>query len=60
MVGVCFHRIHLEVSPEAFFFQVFGDEAALYNMEDVQLQDLGQVGEVVITKDDTLFMKVRY
>ena len=39
--------------------QVFGDEASLYNLEDVQVQDLGQVGEVVITKDDTLFMKVR-
>ena len=41
------------------YFQVFGDEAAMYNIEDVQLQDLGQVGEVSITKDDTLFMKVR-
>ncbi len=40
------------------FEQVFGDEAALYNLEDVQLQDLGQVGEVIVTKDDTLFMKV--
>ena len=38
---------------------MFGDEASLYNLEDVQAQDLGQVGEVVITKDDTLFMKVR-
>ena len=37
---------------------VFGDEADMYNIEDIQVQDLGQVGEVTITKDDTLFMKV--
>merc|ERR1719309_1586676 len=36
---------------------VFGDDADMYNLEDVQIQDLGQVGEVTITKDDTLFMK---
>ena len=40
-------------------FQVFGDEANLYNIEDVQSQDLGQFSEVVVTKDDTLLMKVR-
>jgi len=39
-------------------FQVFGDEANLYNIEDVQSQDLGQFSEVAITKDDTLLMKV--
>ena len=38
---------------------MFGDEASLYNIEDVQLQDLGQIGEVIVTKDDTLFMKVK-
>lgn len=29
----------------------------MYKLEDAQLQDLGRVGEVVITKDDTLFMR---
>ena len=38
--------------------QVFGDDAELYKLEDLQVQDLGKVGEVTITKDDTLFMKV--
>ena len=36
---------------------VFGDEANLVKIEDVQLHDLGQVGEVAITKDDTLLLK---
>ena len=30
----------------------------MYKIEDVQLQDLGQAGEVNITKDDTLLMNV--
>ena len=37
---------------------VFGDEASMNNLEDIQLQDFGNVGEVIITKDDTLMMKV--
>lgn len=36
---------------------VFGDDSNLVKLEDVQLSDLGQVGEVVITKDDTLLLK---
>lgn len=36
---------------------VFGDEAELVKIEDVQLSDLGQIGEVSITKDDTLVLK---
>ena len=36
---------------------VFGDEAVELKLEDVSLSDLGQVGEVSITKDDTLLMK---
>merc|ERR1712179_870903 len=36
---------------------VFGDEGSDVKIEDVQLHDLGQVGEVTITKDDTLFLK---
>ncbi|KAH7964974.1 hypothetical protein HPB49_002719 [Dermacentor silvarum] len=36
---------------------VFGDEANLIKLEDVQASDLGQVGEVIITKDDTLLLK---
>lgn len=38
---------------------MFEDEAGLYKLEDVQIQDLGRVGEVTITKDDTLLIKVR-
>lgn len=36
---------------------VFGDEANLVKIEDVQMSDFGKVGEVVITKDDTLLLK---
>lgn len=36
---------------------VFGDEANVVKLEDVQPSDLGQVGEIVITKDDTLILK---
>merc|ERR1712025_470306 len=35
---------------------VFGDDMGL-KLEQVQLNDLGQVGELVVTKDDTLLMK---
>jgi chaperonin GroEL len=37
---------------------VFGDEASTVKLEDVQSSDLGQVGEIVITKDDTLILRV--
>ena len=36
---------------------VFGDEANLIKLEDVQIHDLGQVGEVTVTKDDTLLLR---
>jgi chaperonin GroEL len=36
---------------------IFGDDANLVKIEDIQLSDFGQVGEVVITKDDTLLLK---
>lgn len=36
---------------------VFGDEADLVKVEDIKMSDFGQVGEVVITKDDTLLLK---
>ena len=39
--------------------QVFGDEAMEVKIEELQIQDLGQVGEIAITKDDTLILKVR-
>ena len=39
---------------------VFGDEADMYKLEDVQMQDFGNIGEVTITKDDTLMIKVVY
>merc|ERR1719268_726344 len=35
---------------------VFGDDMGL-KLADVQIQDLGQVGELTITKDDTLMIK---
>jgi len=38
--------------------EVFGDDMGL-KMEEIQLNDLGQVGEVIVTKDDTLLMKGR-
>ncbi|XP_055329110.1 60 kDa heat shock protein, mitochondrial-like [Paramacrobiotus metropolitanus] len=38
---------------------VFGDEAEMYKLEDCKISDLGQVGEVTITKDDTLLLKGR-
>merc|ERR1712242_286785 len=36
---------------------VFGEEGSDLKLEDVQLQDFGKVGEVVITKDDTLMLR---
>ncbi|GFY06289.1 heat shock protein 60A [Trichonephila clavipes] len=36
---------------------VFGDDADLVKLEDLQATDLGEVSEVVITKDDTLLLK---
>lgn len=38
---------------------MFGDEAMEVKIEELQIQDLGQVGEIAITKDDTLILKVR-
>ncbi|KAH8255415.1 hypothetical protein KR038_002885 [Drosophila bunnanda] len=35
---------------------VFGDEANLVRLEDIKLSDFGRVGEVVITKDDTMLL----
>jgi len=36
---------------------VFGDDANLIKLEDVKASDLGQIGEVVVTKDDTLLLR---
>lgn len=36
---------------------VFGDESLDLKLEDIQPSDFGQVGEVVVTKDDTLMMR---
>merc|ERR1719290_735914 len=36
---------------------VFGDEGSDIKLEDVQIQDFGKVGEVIITKDDTLMLR---
>lgn len=36
---------------------VFGDEANLTKLEEIKMGDFGQVGEVQVTKDDTLLMR---
>merc|ERR1719391_1156054 len=36
---------------------VFGTEGDTLKLEDVQIQDFGKVGEVVVTKDDTMLLK---
>lgn len=36
---------------------VFGDDSNLLKLEDVQATDLGEVGEVSITKNDCLMLK---
>jgi chaperonin GroEL len=36
---------------------VFGDDSNLLKLEDVQLTDLGEIGEVSITKNDCLLLK---
>ncbi|KAJ8255249.1 hypothetical protein GJAV_G00202750 [Gymnothorax javanicus] len=38
---------------------VFGDEATGLALEDIQAHDFGKVGEVVVTKDDTMLLKGR-
>jgi len=36
---------------------VFGDEADLVKVEDIKMTDFGQVGELMVTKDDTMLLK---
>ena len=36
---------------------MFGDEANLTKLDEVTVQDFGRVGEVLVTKDDTLLMR---
>ncbi|KAK1165826.1 60 kDa heat shock protein, mitochondrial-like [Acipenser oxyrinchus oxyrinchus] len=36
---------------------VFGDEVSGLTLEDIQPHDFGKVGEVIITKDDTMLLK---
>lgn len=38
---------------------MFGDEAVGLAVEDIQAHDFGRVGEVVVTKDDTMLLKGR-
>lgn len=38
-------------------FQVFGEEGLSLNVEDIQPHDFGKVGEVIVTKDDTMLLK---
>jgi len=36
---------------------VFGDEANLNKLDEITAKDFGRVGEVIVTKDDTLLMR---
>jgi len=36
---------------------VFGDEANLAKIDDITPKDFGRVGEIIVTKDDTLLMR---
>ncbi|NXO03725.1 CH60 protein, partial [Rhinopomastus cyanomelas] len=36
---------------------VFGEEGLNLNVEDIQPHDFGKVGEVIVTKDDTMLLK---
>ncbi|KAK2532092.1 Hspd1 [Columba livia] len=36
---------------------VFGEEGLSLNVEDIQPHDFGKVGEVIVTKDDTMLLK---
>ncbi|OCT63952.1 heat shock protein family D (Hsp60) member 1 L homeolog isoform X1 [Xenopus laevis] len=36
---------------------VFGEEGLTLNLEDIQPHDFGKVGEVIVTKDDTMLLK---
>lgn len=36
---------------------VFGEEVMIINVEDIQFYDLGKVGEVIVIKDDVMFLK---
>ncbi|KAL3094788.1 hypothetical protein niasHS_006083 [Heterodera schachtii] len=36
---------------------VFGEEASLIKLEDIQIQDFGEADEVTVTKDDTLILR---
>ncbi|KAL2302513.1 hypothetical protein Nmel_009942 [Mimus melanotis] len=38
-------------------FKVFGEEGLNLNVEDIQPHDFGKVGEVIVTKDDTMLLK---
>lgn len=35
---------------------VFGTECDTLKLEDIQMQDFGKIGEVVITKNDTMML----
>lgn len=41
----------------AFGGVVFGDEATTSKLEDITVTDLGEIGEFIVTKDDTLMMR---
>ena len=43
-----------------FIIKVFGDESIELKLEDVKMSDFGEVGEITITKDDTLLIKGKW
>lgn len=72
LVPVCLYQLarHIGVFTQLCFriqlivgflacsvLQVFGDESLGLALEDIQAHDFGKVGEVQITKDDTLLLK---
>lgn len=48
---------HILYASISSFRQVFGDETLGLALEDIQAHDFGKIGEVQITKDDTLLLK---
>merc|ERR1712004_356676 len=47
----------LELANTAKKLLIIVTEGIDVKLEDIQVQDFGQIGEVVITKDDTLMLK---
>ena len=50
-------RIHYVIYLLLVVVLLFGDEANLTKLDEITVQDFGRVGEVIVTKDDTLLMR---